>query len=351
MQKLSFIIICLGLLIGSNIIQAQNGDELDTYTRDEKIIHMADEFKGIELQNQHGDISVTGWLKDTILIEVEISVKAEHREMADEVLDRININKTKLNNLAFLRTSFDEEFHPIYPFRINYKIFMPSAKQIIIDNRFGDIEVSDITGKLELKSEYGNVTQMGMQQVDTVISNLSFGEAEFQNIGFAKMELYNNNVKIAGVENADFSGQYCQTDIKEAGKAIFATQTARINLERVTEIDINGRFCFVSIGEISRRGKIEISNGLLITSLSEKVKELAVFNNNAPANITIAPGLTYTLHGEVTNGQFRHYRQENFKVIKDQNKISFSGEYNANGETAKLVLFNKNAGINIKSKK
>jgi uncharacterized protein YjbI with pentapeptide repeats len=222
---------------------------------------------------------------------------------------------------------------------------------LIIDNRFGDIKVTDITGKLEIKSEYGNVTQAGMQQVDTVFSNLSFGEADFQNIGFTKMELYNANVKIAGVEEADFSGQYCQTDIDKAGNAHFSTQTARINLGQIREIDINGHFCFVSIDEISNRGKIEISNGLLIAYLSEDVKELAVFNNHAPANISLAPKLAYTLHGEVTNGQFRHDREGNFKVINDHDKTSFSGEYNSNGKTAELVLFNKNAGINIKTKK
>ncbi|MFW6327219.1 MAG: hypothetical protein ACOC2F_02815 [Bacteroidota bacterium] len=348
MQKLSLITIFLVLLFGSNIIQAQNGDELNTYTRDEEIIHPAHEFKGIELQNQHGDVSVTGWLKDTILIEIEISVKAEHREMGDEVLDRININKTKQNSLAFLRTAFDEDFHPSYPFRINYKIFMPSDKHLIINNRFGDIKILDIAGKLEIKSEYGDLTQQGIQKVDTIVSDLSFGNAEFQNIGFAKMQLYNNNIKISDIEEADFSGQYCQIDITKANKAAFTTQTARIHMGKIKDIDIDGQFCFVSIDEITKRGKIEISNGLLITTLSENLDELAVNNNKTPANITLPAALSYTLHGEVTNGQFRHDLEEKFKVISHKDKIFFSGEYKPKGQAAELVLFNKNAGINIK---
>jgi hypothetical protein len=351
MQRFSFIAICLVLFMATSIIHAQDEETLSTYTRDEQITHQANEFNGVEVHNQHGDVSVTGWLKDTILVEIKISVKAEYREMADEVLDRIRISKTKLKGLAYMRTAFGEEFHSNYPFRINYEIFMPADKQLIVNNRFGNIAISDLTGNLEITSEYGDVVQQGMQVADTVFSKISFGEADFTNIDYAEIELYNSNVKISSIETGAFSGQYCQADITKAGKVQFSTQTARINMEEVRQIDIKGQFCFVSINQITQRGNIEISDGLLITSLSETAKELSVSNFNAPANISLSPSLAYTLHGEVTNGQFRHDREKHFKVIEDLDKTSFSGEYNANGKAATIILFNKNAGINIKTQK
>lgn len=351
MQKLSFILVCLIFLTNTVSICAQEQENLNTYSKDEKIIYSADEFKGIELHNQHGDVSVTGWTKDTILINIEISVMAEYREMADEVFENLNINKTKLSDLAYLKTSFGEEFHSNYTFRINYEIFMPSNKQLKLDNRFGNITISDISGSMEIQSEYGDVTQKGLAGIDTLNANISFGEAAFKNIGYAKTELYNANLQMHQVKNAHFTGHYCQTEIENAGKLEFDGQTARINIGRVQDVHINGKFCFVSINQIIKNGNIEISNGLLIASLSEETINFTVSNNNAPANLTLASGLSYTLHGEVTNGSFRHDHQGNFKVIKDLDKVAFSGEFAPREKMATLIMFNKNAGINIKTQK
>jgi len=352
MQNLSIITIFLGMLLGVAELRAQEQDNLHTYSRDEKNIYVADDFKGVEIHNQHGDIVVTGWMKDTIQVKIEMVVTATRSEMADEVFNRLNIRTTKLDGMAYLRTAFEEEFHSAHPFRINYEIFMPTDKQLKINNRFGNIAITDITGKMEINSEYGNLTQTGLQTVDTVVSKISFGEASFKSIGFTETELYNSGLKIENVETASLSGKYCQVDIGKADILEFLNHTARINVGEVRDVDLNGQFCFVSIDEIIKNGKFEISNGLLITSLSEQTNEFSVFNKNAPANITVSPKLYYTLQGEVTDGNFRHDKEGHFQVISDLNKISFSGEYTNNSEkTATLILFNTNAGINIKTQK
>lgn len=352
MQNLSIITIFLGMLLGVVELSAQGQDNLHTYSRDEKNIHEADDFKGIEIHNQHGDIVVTGWMKDTIEVKIEMVVTATGSEMADEVFDRLSIRTTKLDGMAYMRTSFEEEFHSAHPFRINYEVFMPTDKQIKINNRFGDIAITDITGKMEIISEYGNITQTGLQMVDTVVSKISFGEASFKSIDFTETELYNSGLKIENVETASLSGKYCQIDIGKADRLVFSNQTARINVDEVRDINLNGEFCFVSIDEIMQNGKFEIANGLLITSLSEQTNEFSVFNENAPANITVSPELSYTLQGEVTDGNFRHDKEGHFKTISDLNKISISGEYtNSSEKTATLILFNTNAGINIKTQK
>ncbi|WP_025007032.1 hypothetical protein [Marinilabilia salmonicolor] len=352
MQNLSLITMGLAIMLGSTALKAQEQDNLHSYTRDEENIHMADDFKGVEIHNQHGEIEIKAWLKDTILIKIETIVMAEYRDMADEVFDRLNINKTTLAGMAFMRTAFDEEFHSSHPFRINYEVFMPANKKIKIINRFGNVTITDITGKMDIKLEYGNIIQSGLQKADTIITDLSFGEAQLSKINYSKAELHNSGVKIDNVNSAVISGKYCQVDIEEAGSLDFSNHTARINIGKVKELNLNGQFCFVSVDELMKRGKIEISDGLLITSLSEQTTEFSVFNENAPANINISPKLSYTLHGEVSDGNFRHDNQRLFKTIREPNKISFSGEYVAeNKKLATLILFNRNAGINIKTKK
>ena len=87
----------------------------------------------------------------------------------------------------------------------------------------------------------------------------------------------------------------------------------------------------------------------MIASINDQLEELSVNNVDAPINISIPSSLAYTLHGEVTNGQFRHYRPNDFKIIKDMDRTSFSGGHNTQKQrVASIVLFNKNAGINIK---
>ncbi|MFW6043768.1 MAG: hypothetical protein ACOCPW_05375, partial [Marinilabiliaceae bacterium] len=294
--------------------------------------------------------SFKAWDKDSIRIDALVTVKAEDNESSEEIMDDIDLETSENDETIRFRTGFSDDFYSPHSFNVRYEIYLPAGHEIKVTNRFGNIDIASVTGRMEIDLEHGDLKQTGMDVIDDLQGQFAFSNVQIGSFRNAGIELNNADLTVESTENAEINGKYCQIDVASAGKLTIKTHTGRVNTGKVEELEIDGQFCFSSIEEIEKEGHIEINNGLLmIESVSKGLQKLSVKNDNAPVNLSIPASLSYTLHGEVTNGQFRHYHQKDFKIIKDMERTSFSGGHNTEEQKgASIVLFNKNAGINIK---
>ncbi len=335
-----------------NHSSAQENKPLSTYTEEVNERRKSDQFSSVVIENKHGNISVNAWEKDSVRIDASINIKGKDKESVEEILKLIKIDFSDDQKILHFKTQFNEDFYSHYPFEVNYDIYMPSNHSLKIINRFGDIEIDSMAGQLDIDLEYGKLTQEGLGLVESFNSRLSFANANLGSFLKAKIELSNSTINIQNVEDGVVTGKYCQLDIARAGKLKIDSTTGRFNIGKVTDLHLTGDFSYVSIDEIVEKGNVEIQNGLLIIrSTSQQLKKLTVYNDNAPLNISIPSELSYSLHGEVSNGHFRHFQAEHFQIIKDLDKISISGTRGENSHNKSLVLFNKNAGISIEKQK
>lgn len=347
MKYLLFILTGLLFFSLTVIVNAQN-DDLNNYTKEEVFIFPEDQYNGIEINNQHGDIRVSASNRGTIEVNILITVKEDDDELASEVLERINIRSSQNGQNLYLRTNFEEDFQPNHDFSIQYDIQIPGDKALDLKNRFGDINIHSVTGNQTIKMEYGRLNQKGIAPIDSIDFDLSFVDANLEKINNAELKLYNANAQIKEIRKGVLDGQYCQIDLTDAGELKVTSETSRYKIGSIKNLSLVGKFCFTSVDNLLEAGNIEISNGLLIiSSVAPTLKELSVFNSNAPINLTFHKNLSYTLHGEVTNGQFQHYAANQFRVIKELDKISFSGSHKSEPNEASVVLFNENAAIII----
>ncbi len=323
-------------------------ENLNIYTEKDLKTYPASRFTSIEIQNKHGDISVSAWNKNTIEVDMVITVNAEGKNSAEEILEKIKIHTSEKKEHLSFNTSFTDDFHSNHPFSIDYIVHLPAVKQLHLINRFGDINIASVTGNLRIDHEYGQLEHNGSGITDSIYSKLSFVDAQMGSFSNSNMELNNANITLQDVENGTFSGKYYQLEMQRAGKLEITTSTGRFNIGTVREINLQGDFCFASINKISGKGDLEITNGLLIIrSVTDKIRELSINNENAPVKLSLPDSLPYSLHGEVTNGQFRHYQPSKFRIIKEMEKTSFSGSNLEGRNGASIFIFNKNSGINI----
>jgi hypothetical protein len=226
---------------------------------------------------------------------------------------------------------------------------VPVKNTLKLDNQFGDIRIASPTNFLDVALKYGNLSYESTVPIDTVRGSLYFAKARFNNTKVCELDLNNTDIQIQKVDKGIFSGNYYQLDITDAGIVEIKGRTTRLNISKINEINIDGDFCFASIEKIQKAGQIEITNGLLIIGgVGNQLRELSIANSNAPINLTLPESLPYNLHGEVSNGQFIHYNRKMFRIVSDHEKTSFSGSNSDDKEGASIVLFNENAGINIK---
>jgi hypothetical protein len=331
----------------SGLLKGQDSEE-SSFDKEQMDQHLASKYKGLEIINQHGPIFITSWDKDSISIEVHVKVSAPGEEIAQEVLDKITILTSEKAKKLVYKTLIGEDFFFNYPYTVQYNVYLPANTPLDIQNRFGDITLSSVNGPLNVSLEYGHLIQQGIEPIIRLTGALTFSDAKLTNLSSAEIKLSNAQVDLKEAANLNISGSFCQAEIDKVKTLTINASTGRFNIGQVQNLSITGDHSYPAIGEITETGNIEISDGLVvIRKVSDQLRELTVSNTNAPLTLTLQPELNYTLHGEVKNGQFRHYQAKLFNILMDNNTLSFSGINGTLEKSATILLFNKDADINI----
>lgn len=168
MKNLSYKISFLGLLVLFSF--SAFGQSIVSKTI-EKSHYLSNE-GALYLDNKYGDVLIYGWDKNTIKITVNIEAKRKTDEDAKALLKRIKSNITATKTQVIIEseilekeTSFFNKYIGIIdPFKnegasttIDYVIYLPKLADIEVNNKYGNIIVSDWGGQLKAKVEHGDL--------------------------------------------------------------------------------------------------------------------------------------------------------------------------------------------------
>ncbi|MCU4175525.1 hypothetical protein [Carboxylicivirga sp. N1Y90] len=342
---LTFLFICIGAS-GQEYSKNENG-----YGIKEKIEIEADGIKLLELKNQHGNITIEGWDKENIEIHTLINVNSPGPNGAEEVLDFISIQRAQLGEKLIFRTQFDEEFFSNYPFNIEYHIKLPSRLNLKIKNKLGDIIIQNILGQIILDQSYGRLHLLQSNNLIQHELKLNFIEALVEKTNAVNGTFSNCTFSADSLIQLDAESEYSMLTIENSARADIKSFTDRIQLNNCDSATVQGKQLIAQCTNLNSYGHFEINNGLLNIDLKESIKQLTVSNQNVNTSIKVPGSLSYHLNGEVTSGNFSHPNASLLRLIKEYDKLSFSGKIGSDEiVTSEFILFNEHSDLNIQNK-
>ncbi|MCX6302248.1 MAG: hypothetical protein NTW82_08690, partial [Bacteroidia bacterium] len=118
----------------------------------------------LDLNNRYGDIIVQTSESDQVVIDVKVTVKYPSRERAEKLLGYIDVKFEESADLISAQTVIDEKFSftgwsgETRKFMINYTVKMPVWMDLTLSNKYGNTELDDLTGLVNLTIKYGNLS-------------------------------------------------------------------------------------------------------------------------------------------------------------------------------------------------
>ncbi len=347
-STLGITILFLFLVIFANG-QEKTVEKISTgYGFKDEIIHKAKGLNVLNIKNKYGNITVDGWDKDSIQIVYEISIGTYTEDLAQEIMDQITVREYTSGKELFVKTLFEEEFHSAFTFSINYKINVPYKLQTNIKTGFGNTYLKDIQGKISVNAEYGKLFIKNPKSTDLPELNLilDFVEGEIENADNVSLNLNNCTFDIDKINNISGKTKFSVIRIDEVNRMYLTSEIDRFTIGVADSVTITGDKSFITIDNLSEFGHFEINTGGLKVTAGNTIKSLTVANIKANSEITLPETLSYLLHGEVKQGVFTHYMQNSLRILRDQDTISFSGEFGDN-PTANIIIFNTSSSLNI----
>lgn len=299
--------------------------------------------------NKHGNVIVNGWDKEIIEVTTLISVETTSYQTAEEILNFISIRSAETGRNVIFRTSINQEFFSNHPFKIAYTVNAPKRLQLDITNDLGDVFLNGINGNIKLDLNYGNLRLANSHNKEPHQMDINFSEARLDSCGTITGSLSNCTLTANSVEKIDFKSEYSTITTNQTNSVNLQSITDRIFITIIDTAQIKGDHLLVECHNLNKFGFFEIEKGQLTIDTTDELSQLTVSNDMANTNITLPKEYSYIINGEVTSGQFEHPNIDHLQVIKELNKISFSGKINTN-LIGQLILFNENSDLQLKTR-
>jgi len=169
---------------------------------EEKRIHK--EFKFVEgmllnINNSYGNIDITAWDGNKIIIDVLVIVNGKNEADAKQLINKIDVNYSVnyKDGIVTLLTKKETYKHKDYR-EVHYQVKVPKSCHLNINNNYGDISIDESDASISLKTYYGNIKAgrlMGISKLETSFSQRNTFEY---------------------IKNGAIKGQFCDYNIKQA---------------------------------------------------------------------------------------------------------------------------------------
>jgi len=153
----------------------------------------------LNIDNKFGKVLVNAWNKNEVKVDVEIRSYADNDETAQKMIDAVSISDSKEGNVVSFGTNFGKgssnsvwdlfnnrnDHHKV---EVNYTIYMPTKNGLSISNKYGSIEIPDMSGKVSIDCAYGSFSGGSMTHADNEV-RVRYGSAKFENIASGDIQV------------------------------------------------------------------------------------------------------------------------------------------------------------------
>ncbi len=264
----SFIILVLTLPL---TLSATPGDR---YKKDKKInkTYTVDNDVMVVVNNSFGNVTVNLWNKNTVSIDVHVSVSGNDEENVNDRLQRIDVDfKASRKEIEVISNIPSESRGFLDLFKsssgtntqVNMTINIPVMATMDLTNDYGAVIIDRMNAPLKLNCDFGRLEIGQLLHTD---NELSFDYTEQSHIDYFKGGTISadfSKFKVYGADFIDFSGDYTTMNLKKVNQLTYNSDFSTLKIEESVSIDGRGDYSTVEIESFEKRAVLKADFGSL----------------------------------------------------------------------------------------
>lgn len=298
----------------------------------------------LEITNKYGNVIVESWEREEVSLKIEILAFGKDESAAEKLMDRVEFDFKHSDDFLEVESVFDRKksfFKDLinavgdysanlmskHKLKVNYELTIPqNASSISIDNRFGDIHLGDLNGRINIALSHGNLRANKVEE-------------------YSRMSINYGNVKIDQVDEINMTLKGAELDLKQAIKLDLKSSSSSIIAERVLMLDIESTNDKIEIDEVGNISGSASFTEMLIEHLNEECRLNQSYGGMEIKNIH-EQFRTIRLTGKSTDYELHFSNRSNFeaRIYARDDKLSIT-EYR--GQKEKRYMDEKSKFVQI----
>jgi hypothetical protein len=321
MKRLYIIIACV---LSISMMPVAYGQKI---TKEKKISGRFSADKGrLVIDNRYGNLDINTWDRNEITVDITITAKSGSASDAQELVDRVRITEPKNNGQEiYYKTEIENRKTGINnsEFRIDYVINMPRRHTAEFINKYGNIDLQDLEGKLTIQLQYGSLKTGTLKGGDKNIK-VDYGSAI-----------------IPSIETGSIVLSYSKLSIEKAGSIKVFNMYQKTTIGTVQNLDIDQKYGDVKIGSANHlKGNIQYGS-LTIDKLLKTVQMNCKHCSDLKFAYVGPEVDNIDVHSDFSN-QFYHF--DRAANLSANLQVSYGNIENKAGNVALISLDNNRPG-------
>lgn len=287
--------------------------------------YTAGENTELELSNRYGDVTIRTSDDNKVVIKVKVMVRYPNREKAERLLSYIDVEFTESPDLINARTVIDDKFSfsgwggESRRFRIDYNVTMPENMNLELYNRYGDTELDDLSGFVDVDIKYGNLRAgkltRGPEKPWNKIS-LAYGKASLEEAGWLDVYLrYCTDFNLPESQALLLDSRYSRITLGTVNSLVADSRyDSNFRISNINNLVIDQGYSNVDIGSLAKKLVLTAGYGSFTSdNVPDNFESLEVETRYANVTLGIDESADYNLDAKLSYGGIR-FNDENFNV-------------------------------------
>jgi hypothetical protein len=318
---------------------------------------MAEKGTNLDIINKYGDVIVESWANNQIVIDVKITVELPDKAKAEKLLSYIDVLFTEGENIVNAETVIGNSFPftgwvgASKRFSIDYTVKMPADANLNIDNRYGNTELGELNGLVNIVEKYGDInilklTRGNEKPLSTV--NISYGKVSIDECNWLDItSRYCNMFEIQTSKALLIDTRYSKFDITDVSSIVMDAKYDDLNIENINNIVATSGYTTFSITKLTKKLDIQAKYGKLsVGEIPSGFEAINVGADYCSVELGIDESASYHLDANARYGDIK-YNEDNFKVenrIIDNTSKTVTGVSGSNANTLSKVTVRTSYG-------
>lgn len=210
----------------------------------------------VRLSNQYGKIDIRTTSADKVTVDVQIVVNAKSESVAQDVFETISIDFENSSSYVMAKTNINTNKSwwgnswKNYDMQINYSVNVPETVELDVDNKYGDVYITELENDLSLEVDYGKFIVGSAHDID-LDSKYSSGKIEICRNLTADLAYVSEGLEIDQCDAAEMDTKYSKIKIKKAQEIVADAGYDKYDIGEVQKFEIDGNYNKVILGSVA----------------------------------------------------------------------------------------------------
>lgn len=305
----SFNIVCLLLVLLNLTAEAQPFKRSRVVSRS----FPASRETELQLSNKYGDINLIPWEKDSIVLDIIVSVVSNKQAKADKTFNNIDFDFKATRYYVIAKTLIDGQnqlWSDVSELTggligsgtstsILYTVYYPNTIRLTLENKFGDIFLAEQKGRTDIKLANGNLKAHSLLEESTLY--MYYAKARINQVEKMKLTLSYSDCQLGKADNLTLDSRASTLNVEEAGNADLVSRRDKIKILKTGICTGHLTFSNCTIGLLNEQTDLQADWGnLSLQSLSKNMKMIRLQARSCNVSILLNKNNSYKTNLQYT---------------------------------------------------